>query len=175
MRFFIRVSVILLLLAAGNAFAYQQIFKVTEGLAIRSPYYGDQPVISIRVYGDSVSAYSKDVNGQEYNDVLFKVTPETEAHKEFMFDILEKGRFVILPNQTGRIEDLRIIYKDKKYSFLEAALYLSRTDQCGLGMACPTSNVAAGEGRNTTAPGTEGPLERADAREVDYMTRVNIF
>ncbi|MQX53301.1 hypothetical protein [Alcanivorax sediminis] len=103
------------------------------------------------------------------------MTPETEPHKEFMFDILEKVRFVILPNQTGRIQELRIIYKDKKYSFLEAALYLSRIDQCGLGMACPTSNVAAGEGRNTTAPGTEGPLERADAREVDYMTRVNIF
>lgn len=175
MRNMIQLVVAMLLFVATNVFAYQQIFKVTEGLKIRTQYYGDQPVLSIRVYGDTVSAYSKGPNGKHYNDTLFKVTPDIEPYKEFMFDILEKGRFVILPNRTDKIEDLRIIYKEKKYSFLEAARYLSENDVCGLAMPCPTSEAAARQGRKTTAPGTEGPLERADARKVDYMTRVNIF
>ncbi len=174
MTIFIRFIAVLLLFVATNAFSYQQIFRASDGLKIRSPYYGDQSVISIRVYGDTVSAYSKDEHGKDYNDVLFKVTPETEAYKEFFFDILERGHFVILPNQTGKIEDLQIIYKGKKYRFYEAARYLNETDQCGLGMQCPTSETAASQGRKTTAAGTQGPLNREEAKE-DYMTRVNIF
>ncbi|MCK0153113.1 hypothetical protein MWU49_05325 [Alcanivorax sp. S6407] len=165
----------LLLFVATNAVAYDQIFKTSDGLMIRNPYYGDQGILSIRVYGDNVSAYSKDQHDKQYNDKLFTITPEVAPYREFIFDILEKGRFVILPNQTGKIEDLRIIYKEKKYSFLEAVRYLSENDLCGLAMECPSSKVAAKQGRQTTAPGTEGPLERADARKVDYMTRVNIF
>lgn len=158
-----------------NAFAYQQIFATTGDLSIKNPYYGNQKVLSIRVYGDTVSAYSKDKQGKQYNDTLFKITKEYEPYKEFIFDILEKGDFVVLPNRTGKIEDLELIYKGKKYSFLEAALYLNKQDACGLGMECPTSSVAVNDGRRTTAPGTKGPLKRASARKVDYMTRVNIF
>ncbi|WP_323753587.1 hypothetical protein [Marinobacter sp.] len=172
MKHFIKAAMILLLIFSANTYAYDQIFKVSEGLKIRSPYYGDQPIISIRVHGDTVSAFSKDKFGKDYNDTLFKLTEKTEALKEFFFDILEKGQFVILPNSSGALEDLRIIYKGKKYSFYEAATYLSENDSCGLDMQCPTSDAAARQGRNTTAPGTKGPLERADATKVDYMTRI---
>lgn len=158
-----------------NAFSYDQIFATTGDLKIRGPYYGDQEILSIRVYGDTVSAYSKNRHGRQYNDVLFKITEEYQPYKEFMLDILEKGDFVVLPNSSGKIEDLRLMYKGKKYSFLEAALYLNNKDLCGLGMDCPTSSVAVNDGRRTTTPGTKGPLRRSSARDVDYMTRVNIF
>lgn len=175
MGIFIKGLAAALLFCTAHAYAYDQIFKTSEGLMIRNPHYGDQGIISIRVYGDTVNAYSKDKYGDQYNDVLFEITPKVARYKEFILDILEKGRFVILPNKTGKIEDLRIIYKGKKYSFYEGVRYLSENDACGLDMECPTSKVAAKQGRKTTAPGTEGPLERADAREVDYMTRINIF
>ncbi|MGI4992315.1 hypothetical protein ACRXCV_06775 [Halobacteriovorax sp. GFR7] len=169
------IKSILVLFVALNSFAYQQIFATSGDLKIRTKYHGDQDIRSIRIFGDTVSAYSKDTNGRDYNDVLFKITKEYAQYKEFLFDILEKGDFVILPNKTGKIEDLEIIYNGKKYSFIEAALFLNRKDLCGLGMECPTSNAAINDGRRTTAPGTQGPLRRADARKVDYMTRVNIF
>ncbi len=175
MTILIRSVAAMLLVLAVQAEAYDQIFKVKEGLMIRNPYYGDQGIISIRVYGDYVNAYSKDKYDKQYNDKLFTITPGVAPYREFIFDILEKGRFVILPNQTGKIEDLRIIYKEKKYSFLEAVRYLNDKDLCGLAMECPSSEMAEKQGRRTTAPGTEGPLERASARKVDYMTRVNIF
>lgn len=161
--------------AVSRASDDDQIFGTTDHLKVQNEYYGERKVISIRVYGDKVSAYYKDPNGKSWNDTLFKFTSKSEPYKEFIFDVLEHGRFTLIPPMTHDIEDLELIYKNKKYSFYEAIKYLSKTDQCGLGIVrCPSSDVAKQQGRNTTAPNTEGPFDRKEAKG-DYMTRVNIF
>lgn len=168
------IKSILVLFIAFNSSAYWQIFGTSSELKVKNEYYGDRKVISIRVNDNKVSAYYKDSNGKSWNDTLFRITPESEPYKEFMLDILEKGQYTLIPGKNGKLEELIIVYRGKKYSFYEAALYLSKTDQCGLGMVCPTSNVAVNDGRRTTTPNTAGPLERREAKD-DYMTRVNIF
>lgn len=168
------IKSILVMFVAFYAFSYAQIFGTSGSLKIRNEYYGDLDVISIRVVDNTVYAYYKDSAGKHWNHTLFKLTAESEPYKEFLLDVLEKGKFTLIPSKTDKLEELKLIYKGRTFDFFGAALFLNFNDKCGLGMQCPTSNVAINDGRRTTTPGTKGPLRRSRAKD-DYLTRVNIF